>query len=59
MTWDTIQQFIRTALQLAGGYLLGDAIATGAEYQAFIAGAINVAAFIWWLYWNNVVRTDA
>jgi len=53
MNFDTIQQIIRIAMQAGGGIWLGTEIAQGDAYQAAIAGAIQVAAFLWWLLWER------
>jgi hypothetical protein len=53
MTWDSIQQVLRIALYSGGGYLFGDAIATGDLYQTAVSGALSVGAFVWWMVWNS------
>jgi hypothetical protein len=53
MTWDRLQQLIRTTLQIGGAYFVGDAVANGDLYQAAITGVVNIAAFGWWLYWEH------
>jgi len=50
MTWDRLQQLIRITAQVAGGYLVGDAVAQGEMYQAAVSGLVNIAAFGWWMY---------
>jgi hypothetical protein len=53
MNGDTIQQIIRIAMQAGGGIWLGTEIVNGDLYQAAIAGAIQVGAFVWWLVWER------
>lgn len=53
MTWDTLQQFIRIAMYSAGSYFFGEAVADGELYQAAIAGAVAIGAFVWWAVWER------
>lgn len=48
-----IEQLARIALYHIGAYFLGDAIASGAEYQAAVGGAVSIVAFVWWAYRNR------
>lgn len=49
----SMEQLIRIGLYSIGGYVLGDAIANSAEYQAAVGGIINVGTFVWWMYRNR------
>ena len=53
MNWDTVQQLIRIVMYASGSALLGDGVADGAEYQAAIGGAVSIAAFLWWWFWER------
>jgi hypothetical protein len=57
MTWDRLQQLIRTGMQIGGAYLVGDAVAEGEQFQAAIAGVVNVAAFVWWMFKERAATT--
>lgn len=53
MKWDSIQQLVRIVAYAGGGYMFGDAVANGAEYQAAVGGALQVGAFAWWYAWER------
>jgi membrane protein DedA with SNARE-associated domain len=48
----SFQQLIRILLQIAAGYVLGDAIANSSEFQTALSGLISFATFAWW-YWAH------
>lgn len=52
------EQILRIALYHVGAYFLGDAIASGAEYQAAIGGIISVGTFAWWAYRNRKASAE-
>lgn len=46
-------QLFRILLQIAAGYLLGDAVANSSEFQTAASGIISVGTFIWWYLANR------
>lgn len=53
MNWDSIQQVVRIVAYAAGGYIFGDAVAQGAEFQGAVGGLLSVGAFVWWFVWER------
>lgn len=53
MNWGSIQQVIRIVAYAAGGYIFGDAVAQGAEFQAAVGGVVSIGAFVWWIYFER------
>lgn len=53
MNWDSIEQLIRILMYAIGSYVLGDGVASGEMFQSMIGGAVNVAAFVWWIVWEK------
>lgn len=51
MTWDTLQQFVRSGVQLVSGYLIGSGLINEEGGELVMGVALSVAAFGWWLYW--------
>lgn len=49
MSWDSVQQVIRIAAYAIGGYIFGDAVAQGAQFQAAVGGVVSIGAFVWWV----------
>lgn len=58
MTWDTVQQFLRIALQVLAGFLVQRGLLTE-EMAVTASGALlSLAGVLWWAYWNRK-RPDA
>lgn len=53
MNWDSIQQVIRIVAYAVGGYVLGDAVAQSAQFQAAVGGLISIGAFGWWVLFER------
>jgi hypothetical protein len=49
MSWDVLQQLVRIVLYSGGAFLFGQAVADGAQFQAFIGAVVQVIAFGWWV----------
>lgn len=52
----TVEQMVRMILTWIGTFMLGEGVASGAEYQAAVGGAVAIASFIWWFIRNNTVQ---
>ena len=51
--WDKIQQGIRIALFIIGGWLFGADVAEGEMYTQFVGGVLAAGSFVWWLFWES------
>ena len=54
----TIEQMVRMILTWVGTFVLGDAVANGAEFQGAVGGAVAVASFVWWFIRNQTVQKN-
>lgn len=53
MKFDTVQQVIRIGGYALGGYFLGEGVADSDLFQQALGGAVSVAAFAWWFFWER------
>lgn len=53
MSWDQLQQVIRILLYALGGWALGDAVTSGADFQNAVSGVLAVGSFAWWFFWDR------
>lgn len=58
MNWDSIQQVIRIGAYAVGGYVFGDAVAQGAQFQAAVGGLMSIGAFAWWVIFERKRLAD-
>lgn len=45
----TAEQMLRIGAQFVGGILLGEGVASSAEFQAGVGALISAASFVWWV----------
>lgn len=53
MKWDTVQQFLRTAMQLVAGYLVANGVIVEDMTTMVVGGGVSLGAFLWWILWES------
>lgn len=53
MTWDSIQQFVRIALQFVAGWLVSRGVIDASMTETFIGAVLSLGGIAWWAIWNR------
>jgi len=53
MTWDTVQQVLRIALNALGGILIGKGYLTEAMSTTLVGALLSLGSVAWWFFWDR------
>lgn len=53
MTGESLEQLVRIILFSIGGYFFGDGVVGLEVFQAAVGGAVSIATFGWWYFWER------
>lgn len=53
MDWNSVQQVVRSGVQMIAGFLVAKGMLPGSGSELFIGMGMSVAAFAWWWIWNR------